>query len=665
LLLFLLLGANFVFALEVNYPQVPGVTAPQDFLNDPSIPSEEILSLYIKYIFNLVIWVGGVIALGALIYGGIRYLTSAGKPEAMVSARNQISAAFFGLLLLFSSYLVFQVINPELLILKTPTLVEIEPIEIKYISPPSIKAVYSSIDVELPFGRVIERIFETYISDLPNSVVREPRMERIKENVSTTLEIAEKLKNNSEKLKELAHQCSCQSTEPENPCGGNKGENNTTWKCDCGGCGETLPCTSDPCAKVRSEIEELEQDNLEQIELLKQEQQKTLAEIKDLGIELKRLERTKSFIQYCPGSFENSYAQFLDLKKVYESGGGIVREIRFWDDIIIPYVNKEGRQAPEWATFLCTIGGDILPSTWELYEEEEKKPEEFEFKEEACSIEIPVGEIIDRTIRTARLLIARLEKLVVLDKEIIGAVDEMHVWISQCSSKRGCERRCTCFHCGCGSDPCINLCKGWIYCCADSSPAYSGECKHRDEDKGIPCPYEEIDNQLEKIKNIFERDPDDEEEGIKNVVENPKPDQIEKKERIGIISLIDPDDPNSVVSKILKEMDYIQKLESGIRGIRYPLQICGTESHEGVLLVCKDARGRLGPQGRRIKTCCLEEQVFQDCLEKCYLEVEEQYQICLQECLNQKTEEAEARGVPRAEEIARCRHLLNYFCCEE
>ena len=124
LLLFLFLGVSFVSALEIDYPNLPGVDPPQDFVNDSSAASEDIPSLYVKYFFNLAIWVAGIIALGALIYGGIRYLTSTGKPDAMASAKDQITAAFFGLLLLFSSYLVLSILNPELIILEIS---ELEP----------------------------------------------------------------------------------------------------------------------------------------------------------------------------------------------------------------------------------------------------------------------------------------------------------------------------------------------------------------------------------------------------------------------------------------------------------------------------------------------------------------------------------------------------------
>ena len=117
-LLFFILGTGFVFALEINYPKVPGATAPQDFINTAA--PEQILTLYLKYFINLIFWASGILVLGVLIWAGIRYLTSAGKPEAIANAKQQISSAFLGILLLLSSFIVLGILNPQLVILKLP-----------------------------------------------------------------------------------------------------------------------------------------------------------------------------------------------------------------------------------------------------------------------------------------------------------------------------------------------------------------------------------------------------------------------------------------------------------------------------------------------------------------------------------------------------------------
>jgi hypothetical protein len=76
-----------------------------------------VLPEYIVAIFNFALMIIGLICFGALLYGGFRYLTSAGKPAALADAKDQIFSALLGLIILLSSWLILNTINPELLIL--------------------------------------------------------------------------------------------------------------------------------------------------------------------------------------------------------------------------------------------------------------------------------------------------------------------------------------------------------------------------------------------------------------------------------------------------------------------------------------------------------------------------------------------------------------------
>jgi len=110
---FLLLSfAIFTFAgeLEVKYPDVPNVVAPRT--------TKAFLPSYVHYIFNLAIIISGLVAFASLVYGGFRYLTSAGSPVAISDAKAQITAGLLGLVLLLGSYLLLTTINPQLVILK-------------------------------------------------------------------------------------------------------------------------------------------------------------------------------------------------------------------------------------------------------------------------------------------------------------------------------------------------------------------------------------------------------------------------------------------------------------------------------------------------------------------------------------------------------------------
>jgi hypothetical protein len=91
--------------LEVAYPEIQGISP-----TTVATPIPE----YVKYIYYLVISICGLIALGVLIYGGFRYLTSVGNPEATKDAREQIFAAVLGIVILLSSWLILYNINPQL-----------------------------------------------------------------------------------------------------------------------------------------------------------------------------------------------------------------------------------------------------------------------------------------------------------------------------------------------------------------------------------------------------------------------------------------------------------------------------------------------------------------------------------------------------------------------
>lgn len=77
---------------------------------------------YILYIYWGSLAVGGVLAFGLIVWGGLLYITSAGNPSQQSNARAWIGSAVLGLLLLLGAYIILNTINPELVALKFPTL---------------------------------------------------------------------------------------------------------------------------------------------------------------------------------------------------------------------------------------------------------------------------------------------------------------------------------------------------------------------------------------------------------------------------------------------------------------------------------------------------------------------------------------------------------------
>jgi hypothetical protein len=70
----------------------------------------DLLNAVFKILFSL----GGLLAVGELVAGGIMYMTSE-TPVTLGSAKSRIWAAFYGLLILAGSYLILNTINPDLL----------------------------------------------------------------------------------------------------------------------------------------------------------------------------------------------------------------------------------------------------------------------------------------------------------------------------------------------------------------------------------------------------------------------------------------------------------------------------------------------------------------------------------------------------------------------
>ncbi len=76
--------------------------------------------------YNYALSAVGVAALGAIIYGAIIWITSAGAPGKIGEAKELITGAIFGVVLLVSAALLLKTINPELVELKEPGINKVE-----------------------------------------------------------------------------------------------------------------------------------------------------------------------------------------------------------------------------------------------------------------------------------------------------------------------------------------------------------------------------------------------------------------------------------------------------------------------------------------------------------------------------------------------------------
>lgn len=93
--------------LELVYPDVEGAETPTT--------TKTLLPEYIRYLFNFAVITAGIIAFVSLVFGGFRYLSSAGNPTVMSDAKNQVQAGVLGLGIVLVSFLILTQINPQLI----------------------------------------------------------------------------------------------------------------------------------------------------------------------------------------------------------------------------------------------------------------------------------------------------------------------------------------------------------------------------------------------------------------------------------------------------------------------------------------------------------------------------------------------------------------------
>lgn len=104
---------TYVFAqseLTLQLPEFASSNSPADFVN------------------NFYIWalgIAGTIAVVRVIFGGVKYVVSAGNTAQQGDARDIITSAIWGILLLAGAYLILNTINPQLTELRNPNLTTI------------------------------------------------------------------------------------------------------------------------------------------------------------------------------------------------------------------------------------------------------------------------------------------------------------------------------------------------------------------------------------------------------------------------------------------------------------------------------------------------------------------------------------------------------------
>lgn len=69
---------------------------------------------FVADIYNIALMLGGFLAFGAIVYGAVLYSIAAGNPSAQHEAKEWITQALVGLMLLFGAYMVLVTIDSDL-----------------------------------------------------------------------------------------------------------------------------------------------------------------------------------------------------------------------------------------------------------------------------------------------------------------------------------------------------------------------------------------------------------------------------------------------------------------------------------------------------------------------------------------------------------------------
>jgi len=272
LIVLLFLGtATLVLAIEISYPQIPGVEAPQDFwpkIQSGQYPGEQALPLLAKYFYALGLVAGTMLTVISLIYGGVLYILSGSNPGKMLGAKDQIATAFLGLGLLLMSYLFLNILNPDLLIMRLPVVTR------PSFSPPP--------NIELPEERALA-FWEIPLGTITNDIANiYPGVKPASQDVEDKADIA---KQASQELVSLLSSCNCQNLSPQ---------------CSASGC-SPLACTgtrNNLCPNLTT-IETKKQDLLNKLGVLKVSR-KNLAIVKfNLQKETSRLQVAETLMKSC------------------------------------------------------------------------------------------------------------------------------------------------------------------------------------------------------------------------------------------------------------------------------------------------------------------------------------------------------------------------------
>ncbi len=537
--------------LEIDYPEIQGL---QPETVTTGLPE------YVSYVFNLGIVAAILILFGSLVYGGVVYLISAGQVARLTAARERMSAAFLGIIIILSSYVILTTINPELVVF------HFGPLE------RAAKPSFSDSDLiesdkmtlifrELPLGQAVTNgIWQEERTDGIEEIY-EDLEEFFNEEIEVGGEVKKRISDMNKYLKTLTDECQCGNVEAF---------------CTDFGSG-TLPigCAGDPCPReIRNKMNRILQINSEKTAELLEFQQRINEEKKKLENELSGFAEIEQEILACQSQTKGIYSlsEYLSVRQYYEEQGGEVT--------VLPS-HLESRGDP--LTFYCLAGGTVfnLPelSASDFSAEDfsfSEVPSEFVVESASCPVEFPVGEVIDQSRELAILLSVKMEQTSYLIEETMKKIRDMADLVSKCNEKN-CSVTCSCL-----PNPCYRKCSWnpftWFCCPFSESKCLQGfgVCT------GYACESDEVRDKMKKTAEDIKKTEDE------------------------ILALF------KETQQIFPKVDYLLNGEDNnlnLRNLGSSLGLCyGSFSSlesapDWQLLNCQAAVGNYGPDSLVINTC--------------------------------------------------------------
>jgi hypothetical protein len=126
-------------------PAIPGINS-----NGAGTPP----GAWVANFYQFALLIGGIMAFGAIVYGGVLHAISAGNPSRQSEGKKWIMDALLGLLLLAGAYIILNTVNPNLLNLNLPTLSPIDT-QTNNTAPPTVNCTTNSSGQRVCNGQTV------------------------------------------------------------------------------------------------------------------------------------------------------------------------------------------------------------------------------------------------------------------------------------------------------------------------------------------------------------------------------------------------------------------------------------------------------------------------------------------------------------------------------